>query len=142
MRWRSCDEMKKETRVNHPPEIRLPEGNRPLVSPIQRSVKFTFPTVQDSLSDVARLSGFEYTRDSNPTTRELELLCAELQGRDDAIAVASGMATVWLALLGTLAAGDRVVIFAESYRPTRVAVRRFLPRFGIGFALLSIHDLD
>src|SRR5690606_31292554 len=142
MRWRSCDEMKRDTRVNHPPEIKLPEGNRPLVSPIHRSVKFTYPTIEDSLGAEARLSGFEYTRDSNPTTRELELLCAELQGRDDAIAVATGMAAIWLVLLGTLSAGDRIVIFVESYRPARVAVRRFLSRFGVEFSMLSIHGVD
>lgn len=132
--------MKKETRVNHPPEIRLPEGNRPVLSPLHRSVKFTYPSVEDSLSAEAREAGFEYTRDSNPTTRELELLCASLQGRDDAIAVATGMAAIWLTLLGTLSAGDRIVIFTESYRPTRVAVRRFLPRFGVEFSMLSVHD--
>ena len=37
-------------------------------------------------------------------------------------------------------AGDRVVIFLESYRPTRVAVRKFLPRYGIQFDLVSLHD--
>src|SRR5512138_3269696 len=134
--------MKRDTRVNHPPEIKLRDGNRPLVSPLHRSVKFTYPTIEDSLSQEARLSGFEYTRDSNPTIRELELLCAELQGRDDSIAVATGMAAVWLSLLGTLEAGARIVIFTESYRPTRVAVRRFLPRFGVEFSMLSIHDAD
>jgi len=133
--------MKRDTRVNHPREITLPEGNRALVPPIHRSVKFTFPTIEDSLGPEARASGFEYTRDSNPTTRELELLCAELQGRDDGIAVATGMAAVWLVLLGTLEAGARIVIFVESYRPTRVAARRFLPRFGVEFSMLSIHDL-
>jgi cystathionine beta-lyase/cystathionine gamma-synthase len=134
--------MKRDTRINHPPEVVLPRGNRPLVSPIHRSVKFTYPTIEDSLGAEARLSGFEYMRDSNPTTRELELVCAELQGRDDAIAVATGMAAVWLSLLGTLSAGDRIVIFVESYRPTRVAVRRFLPRFNVEFSMLSIHDLE
>ncbi|HEX6993754.1 MAG TPA: PLP-dependent aspartate aminotransferase family protein [Gammaproteobacteria bacterium] len=134
--------MKRDTRVNHPREVTLPEGNRPLVPPVHRSVKFTFPTIEDSLRPEARVSGFEYTRDSNPTIRELELVCAELQGRDDGIAVATGMAAVWLALLGTLEAGARIVIFVESYRPTRVAVRRFLPRFGVEFSMLSIHDLD
>lgn len=132
--------MKKETRVNHPPQVRLPEGNRPISSPVHRSVKFTYPTVEDSLSAEARTSGFEYSRDSNPTTRELELLCASLQGRDDAIATASGMAAIWVALLGTLSAGDRIVIFTESYRPTRIAVRSFLRRFGVEFSMLSIHD--
>lgn len=134
--------MKKPTRVNHPPEVSLPEGNRPLVGPVYRSVKFTYPSIEDSLTPEARSRGFEYTRDTNPTTRQLELLAAELQDRDDALAVATGMASVWLSLLGNLGAGDRVVIFVESYRPTRVAVRKFLPRLGIEFSMLDIHDGD
>jgi cystathionine beta-lyase/cystathionine gamma-synthase len=132
--------MKKETRVTHQPEVTLPEGNRSVVSPTYRSVKFTYPTIAASLAPRARQSGFEYTRDSNPTTRQLELLCAELQDRDDAIAVGTGMASIWLALLGNLQAGDRVVIFLESYRPTRVAARKFLPRYGISFDMVSLHD--
>jgi cystathionine beta-lyase/cystathionine gamma-synthase len=132
--------MKKETRVNHQPDVELPEGNRSLINPIYRSVKFTFPTIADSLTREAKSSGFEYTRDSNPTTRQLELLCAELQDRDDAIVVGTGMASIWLALLGNLSAGDRLVIFVESYRPTRVAARKFLPRYGIAFDMVSLHD--
>jgi cystathionine beta-lyase/cystathionine gamma-synthase len=68
--------MKKETRVNHPPEIELPEGNRPLDEPVYRTVKFTFPSIEASLSSEAQEHGFDYTRDSNPTTRQLELLAA------------------------------------------------------------------
>lgn len=132
--------MKKESRVTHQPEVSLPPGNRSLISPTYRSVKFTFPTIADSLTPDAKSSGFEYTRDRNPTTRQLELLCAELQDRDDAIAVGTGMASIWLALLGSLTAGDRVVIFLESYRPSRVAVRKFLPRYGIEFDMVSLKD--
>jgi cystathionine beta-lyase/cystathionine gamma-synthase len=133
--------MKKETRVAHQPEVELPDGNRPLIAPVHRSVKFTYPSIEASLTPQAKAHGFDYTRDSNPTTRQLELLAAELQDRDDAIAVASGMASIWLALLGNLSAGDRIVIFVESYRPSRVAVRKLLPRFGFAFDMLSIHDL-
>jgi cystathionine beta-lyase/cystathionine gamma-synthase len=133
--------MKKQTRVIHPPEVKLLPGNEAVVSPVHRSVKFTYPTIEDSLSAEAKAHGFDYTRDSNPTIRELELAAAEIQDRDDAIAVGTGMAAVWLALLGNLSAGDRVVIFLESYRPNRVAVRRFLPKLGIQFTMLSVHDL-
>ena len=132
--------MKKETRVTHQPTVTLPEGNVPVVNPIYRSVKFTYPTIEASLGADAKARGFDYSRDANPTTRQLELLAAELQDRDDAIAVASGMASIWLALLGNLSAGDRIVIFAETYRPTRVAVRELLPRFGIEFTMLGIED--
>ncbi len=132
--------MKKETRVTHQPEVALPEGNVPVVSPIYRSVKFTYPTIEASLGADAKARGFDYSRDANPTTRQLELLCAELQDRDEAIAVATGMASIWLVLLGKLKAGDRIVIFAETYRPTRVGVRELLPRFGIEFTMLGIED--
>jgi cystathionine beta-lyase/cystathionine gamma-synthase len=134
--------MKKETRVTHPPEAKLPDGNVPVVTPVYRSVKFTYPTIEASLTREAKENGFDYTRDSNPTTRELELTAAALQDRDDAVAVASGMAAIWLALLGNLEAGNRVVIFVESYRPNRLAVRRFLPKLGLEFAMLSVHDHD
>ena len=40
--------MKHPTRLNHPPEIKLPEDNRPLVAPIYQSVKFTFDSVEES----------------------------------------------------------------------------------------------
>ena len=134
--------MKKETRVTHQPEVTLPAGNSSVVGPVYRSVKFTYPSIEASLTADARQQGFDYTRDSNPTTRQLELLCAELQDRNDGLAVATGMASIWLALLGNLKAGDRVVIFLETYRPTRVAVRSLLPRFGIEFTMLGMHDRE
>jgi cystathionine beta-lyase/cystathionine gamma-synthase len=134
--------MKKPTRVTHPPVVELPEGNSSLVSPVYRSVKFTHESIEQSLSKEMRENGFDYTRDANPTTRELELLCAELQDREDGLAVATGMAAVWLTLLGNLQAGDRIVIFLETYRPTRVCVRRFLPRLGIEHTMVSVLDSE
>ncbi|HZF30770.1 MAG TPA: PLP-dependent aspartate aminotransferase family protein [Gammaproteobacteria bacterium] len=132
--------MKKETRVTHPPEIKLLGGNVPVVTPVYRTVKFTFPTIESSLSAEAKESGFDYTRDSNPTTREVELTAAALQDRDDALATATGMAATWLALLGNLEAGDHAVLFVESYRPNRVAIRRFLSKLGIEFTMIGLHD--
>jgi cystathionine beta-lyase/cystathionine gamma-synthase len=133
--------MKKQTRVTHPKGVKVLDGNEAVVTPVYRTVKFTYPTIGASLTPEAKEHGFDYTRDSNPTTRELELLAAELQDRDDAVTTGSGMAAIWLSLLGNLEAGDRVVIFVESYRPNRVAVRRFLPKLGIKFTMLSVHDL-
>jgi len=130
--------MRKETRVTHPAEVVLPEGNRAVVAPIYRSVKFTF----DEFSQGSQSGAFHYTRGSNPTIAQLEQVLSELQEQDQGIAVASGMAAVSLALLGSLKSGDHVVIFVESYKPTRVLVREILPRYGITHSLLSITDLD
>ena len=37
--------MKKQTRVTHPKESKLLAGNDAVVSPVYRSVKFTYPTI-------------------------------------------------------------------------------------------------
>ena len=128
--------MKKESRTIHQPRVELPEGNRAVVDPIYRSVKFTFPTIADSRAP----DGFHYTRGGNPTTRQLEILLAELQQAEDGLVVGSGMAAVSICLLANLRAGDHMVIFVESYKPSRSLVRTFLPRFGITHSMQSIHD--
>lgn len=133
--------MKPRTRVNHPHRVTLPPDNRALVAPIWQSVKFEFDTVE--AADQAfrgQREGYFYSRSANPTTRELELLLAELQGRDDCIVTASGVAAVSSALLTLLAAGDHVLCFVETYGPTRHLIRKVLARFGVRHTLLSIAD--
>jgi cystathionine beta-lyase/cystathionine gamma-synthase len=134
--------MKHPTRVNHPPEIKVPEDNRSLVAPIYQSVKFEFDTVEET-ERVYRgeRAGFHYSRRSNPTVRQLELLIAELQGRDEALATSSGVAALGQCLLGLLKQGDHILCFVESYPPTRHLVRRILARFGVSHTLLSVDDL-
>ncbi len=134
--------MKKPTRVNHPPTVELPPGNRAVVAPIYQSVKFEF----DSLADTERYlrgerPGFFYTRASNPTTRQLELLLAELQGRDDCLVTASGVGAISQTLLALTRQGDHVLCFVETYNPTRYLIRRLLGRFGVTHTMLSIEDL-
>lgn len=131
-----------ESRVNHPPRVELPPGNRPLTPPIYQSVKFEFESIDATVRTLAgQRPGFFYSRTGNPTVRQLELLLAELQGRDDAIACASGVNAIAQALFALTSAGDHVLCFAETYGPTRQIVRRFLARFGVRHTMLSIEDL-
>jgi cystathionine beta-lyase/cystathionine gamma-synthase len=135
--------MKSRTRVNHPPAVNVPEDNRPLVAPIYQSVKFTFDDVDESQRQSrGEREGFQYSRVSNPTLRQLELTLAELQGRDACLLTSSGMGAVSLALLALCQQGDHIILFAESYQPTRHVVRRLLSRYGVRHTLLSIDDLD
>ena len=134
--------MKKTTRVNHPPAVELPPDNHPVVAPIYQSVKFEFDTVEETERYLrGERPGFYYSRASNPTTRQLELLLAELQGRDDCLVTASGVGAISQTLLALLSHGDHVIAFIESYNPTRYLIRRILGRFGITHTLLSIEDL-
>jgi cystathionine beta-lyase/cystathionine gamma-synthase len=135
--------VKKSTRVNHPPSVEVPAGNRPVVAPIYQTVKFEFETVEDTLRTLSgEKPGFFYQRSSNPTTRALELTLAELQGRDDCLACASGVGAIAQTLLALTKQGDHVLCFLESYGPTRFLIRRTLARFGVSHTLLSIEDLE
>jgi len=134
--------MKKTTRVNHPPAVELPPGNHPLVAPIYQTVKFEFDSLAQTEAYLrGERPGFFYSRASNPTTRQLELLLAELQGRDDCLVTASGVGAISQTLLALTKQGDHVICFVETYNPTRYLIRRLLGRFGVTHTLLSIEDL-
>ncbi len=134
--------MEKSTRLNHPPEVTVPADNRPVVAPIHQSVKFEFDTVAETVRfQRGERPGFHYLRSSNPTTRQLELTLAGLQGRADCIVCASGVAAINGALFALTRQGDHVLCFIESYGPTRHFVRSNLARFGVRHTLLSIEDL-
>jgi cystathionine beta-lyase/cystathionine gamma-synthase len=134
--------MKKTTRVNHPPPVELARDNHAVVAPIYQSVKFEF----DTLAETERFlrgerPGFFYTRASNPTTRQLELLLAEMQGREECLVTASGVGAVAQTLLALTKQGDHILCFVETYNPTRYLIRRLLGRFGVTHTMLSIEDL-
>ena len=134
--------MKKETRVSHPPPVDLPPGNRAVVAPIYQSVKFEFESLEHTLEYLrGERPGFFYSRASNPTTRQLELTLAELQGREDCLTTASGVGAVAQVLLALTQQGDHVICFVETYNPTRYLIRRLLGRFGVAHTMLSIEDL-
>ncbi len=135
--------MKKPTLVNHPPGTAPPPGNQPVIAPIYQSVKFEFETVDETLRMLrGEKPGYFYMRASNPTTRQLELTLAQLQGRDDCLATASGVNAIAQTLIALTRTGDHVLAFIETYGPTRNIIRRLLARFGVEHTLLSIEDLD
>jgi cystathionine gamma-synthase len=83
----------------------------------------------------------EYGRYGNPTVRELELRVAALEGAEDAVAFASGMAATSTALLALLKTGDHIVLFQDCYRRSRQLVTQTLQRFGIEHTLIEPGNL-
>jgi cystathionine beta-lyase/cystathionine gamma-synthase len=123
--------------------VKVPPDNRPLVAPIYQSVKFTFDDVGATLEQFkAQRAGFYYSRVSNPTLRQLELLLAELQDRDACLLTGSGVAAIAMPLIALLKSGDHVVHFVEQYQPTRALIGRVLRRYGVTSTMLSIDDLE
>jgi methionine-gamma-lyase len=124
------------TKLNHPVDVPLLEGNRPLLQPIYHSAKFS-PS-----EDYPYWDQFIYTRVSNPTTKQLELTLAELQNKEDCIVMASGIAAITGPLLALLKAGDHMITFRELYKPSRVYIKDFLPRYQIENTMLSLSKLS
>jgi len=135
--------MKKPTRVNHPPRIDLAPDNHPVVAPIYQTVKFEFDSLDETMKSLrGERPGFFYTRASNPTTRQLEMTLAELQGREDCLVTASGVGAIAQTLIALTKAGDHIICFIETYNPSRYLIRRLLGRFGVTNTMLSIEDIE
>ncbi|GMV12528.1 MAG: bifunctional o-acetylhomoserine/o-acetylserine sulfhydrylase [Polyangiaceae bacterium] len=83
-----------------------------------------------------------YGRWGNPSVEELEAKVAALEGGEDAVATASGMAAVTGALLGTLAAGDHVVAPLAFYGESARLLRERLPAFGIQTSFVEASSVE
>lgn len=130
------------TLTNHVTIPELPEGNYPLNPPIYQAVKFSWENYDDLKAMMrGEKQGYFYTRYANPTVHALESLLANIQGRESCVVTASGLAAVTTCFLALLQQGDHVILFIESYRPSRVFAREWLPRYGIDYSLLSINDM-
>src|SRR5256885_5088065 len=131
--------MKKTTRVNHPPTVELPPDNHALVAPIYQTVKFEFDTLEDTERYLrGERPGFFYSRASNPTTRQLEQLLAELQGREDCLVTASGVAAISQTLLTLGKQGDHIICFVETYNPDRKSTRLNSSHLVISYAVFCL----
>ncbi|MDC0655239.1 aminotransferase class I/II-fold pyridoxal phosphate-dependent enzyme, partial [bacterium] len=86
--------------------------------------------------------GFIYSRFSNPTVGMFEERIAAIEGMEQAMATATGMAAVNASLLSQLKAGDHVVSARALFGSCRYIVDDILPRFGVETTLVDGADLD
>ncbi len=104
----------------------------PAVTPILRSSTFTFSsTAEMKRWAEGRSDAYIYTRYGNPTLRVVERRLAALEGGEDAVVAASGMAAISSALLANVRAGEEVIATQQIYGGTYRLMRDVLPRMGI-----------
>lgn len=75
--------------------------------------------------------GLIYSRFTNPNTSELVSKMCGLEGADDGVATATGMAAVFASIMGLLRAGDHIVASRSLFGSTHTLLANFLPRWGI-----------
>lgn len=87
-----------------------------------------------------RVAGYEYQREGNPTNDRLRTAIAALEGAEQALTFASGMAAV-TTLLESLPAGARIVIPDDCYAGVRMLATEFLPERGVSVQRVDMADL-
>ena len=109
------------------------------------AVFLTSSFIFDSAAQAAaRFSGAEdgyvYSRFTNPTVRMFEQRLASLEGAEECIATASGMAAIMATCLATLKTGDHVVCAANVFGATVQLFSTVLARFGIDVSYVDATD--
>ena len=122
---------------------RLPRvDQRPTSVPIYQTVTFSSDDAAE-LGEVltGQRQGYAYGRIDNPTTAAFGRAVAELEGAEDGIALATGMAAIHAALVSLVSAGDRIVATTASYGTTRAQLDGVLHRLGVTTQFVDVTDL-
>ncbi len=86
------------------------------------------------------IKGNIYTRFSNPNNNEfVEKMCL-LEGCEDGIATASGMAAVFVSMAGLLRSGDHVLVSRAVFGSTHQILTQLFPRWGISHTYVDPRD--
>ena len=112
-------------------------------TPIFPTSSFTFDDAEQMRALFAEeQEGNIYSRFSNPTVREFELKMASLEGTEEAVATATGMAAIYSTLATLLEQGDHVVacrsIFGSSYQ----ILTQYLVKWGISHTFVDAKHPD
>ena len=84
--------------------------------------------------------GYVYSRFSNPTVTMFERRLASLEGAEDCLATASGMAAIMATCLATLKAGDHVLCGANVFGATVQLFSTVLACFGVEVTYVRAAD--
>ena len=83
-----------------------------------------------------------YSRFSNPNTQELvDKMCA-LEGAEDGVAFASGMAAVYTSIGALLSSGDHIVSVRSVFGSTHALFKKYFPKWNIETTYFSANELE
>jgi O-succinylhomoserine sulfhydrylase len=109
--------------------------------PLFLTSSFTFDSAEQARALFAdEVPGAIYSRYSNPNTDEFVAKVCAMEGAEDGIATASGMAAVFASLASLLSAGDHVVASRALFGSTHQLFTKVLPRWGITSHYADLHD--
>jgi O-succinylhomoserine sulfhydrylase len=116
-------------------------SNREHSVPLYLTSSFVFEDAEQARALFAdEIPGNIYTRFSNPNNTEfIEKMCL-LEGTEDGIATASGMAAMYISMASLLKAGDHVLASRSVFGSTHQILNVIFPRFNISYSYADIAD--
>jgi len=114
-----------------------------ITDPIICASTYTFSSTQAVIDFIEqKQEREEYGRYGNPGEKVVERKLAALDGGEEALVYASGMAAIVGLLMAKLNAGDEVVFFDECYHRSREFCSKHLSRFGVVTRQVKACDYD
>ncbi len=121
-------------------------GEKEHSTPLFLTSSFTYDSAEDMAAAFAddSLDVNIYSRFSNPTTDEFISKMAALEGAEDGVATATGMAAVFGTFMTFLSQGDHIVSASAVFGSTHTIITKYLSKWGIGYSYFDMnrpHDI-
>ncbi len=116
-------------------------GEKEHSTPLFLTSSFTYDTAEDMAAAFAddSLDVNIYSRFSNPTTDEFIGKIAALEGTEDGVATATGMAAVFGTFMTFLSQGDHLVSASAVFGSTHTIITKYLPKWGISYSYFDMN---
>ena len=120
---------------------RTPEGEHG--DPMFFTSSYVFRTAADAAARFAgEVPGNVYSRYTNPTVRAFEERIAALEGAEQAVATATGMAAIMAVVMSLCSAGDHVLVSRSVFGSTISLFEKYFKRFGVEVDYVPLADLS
>ena len=100
-----------------------------------------FQTATFAHPGIGKSTGYDYSRESNPTRYELESVMSSLEGADDSIACSTGMAAIGICL-ELFGEGDHILCTEDLYGGTVRMFESIGEKRGLKFSYVDTSDID
>lgn len=109
--------------------------------PLYLTSSFVFDDAEQARALFAdEIPGNIYTRFSNPNNTELIQKLCLMEGTEDGIATASGMAAMYCSMAALLRSGDHILASRSLFGSTHQILSQLFPRFNISYTYADITD--
>ncbi len=127
------------TRAVHAAGVQSAAGGRPIAPSIDPAVTYTYDDMGDLSGALHDGVGYSYMRYGSPTVSALESAMAELEGAEEAVAYATGMAALHAAFVQANISTERPLIAAQNmYGATFSLLRKmFVPGESVHFVEIT-----